>query len=89
MPVIDRSLSACRYVLRPGRGKQLVAIDGQDWVIEVLGGDYPCGGRAQMQFDVTMGKVQDAMISTLMVTQEMTADCPKKGKAVSFQWNES
>ena len=69
------------YVIQPGRGKQLVAIDAQDWVVEVLGGDYPCGGRAQMQFDVTMGKVQDAMISKLLETQEMTGDCPKKTKA--------
>merc|ERR1712146_361461 len=64
--------------LAPGRGKQLYAIDGQEWVIEVSGGDHPCGGRAAKTFDVSMGKVQDALISKLLEAQEMSGECPKK-----------
>lgn len=67
--------------LAPGRGKQLVAIDGQEWTIEVSGGSHPCGGRAAKTFDVSMGKVQDALISKLLEAQEMSGECPKKPKS--------
>jgi hypothetical protein len=68
--------------LPPGRGKQLVAIDGQDWTIEVVSGGnhHPCGGRAVKTFDVSMGKVQDALISKLLEAQELSGECPKKSK---------
>ena len=68
-------------ILAPGRGKQLVAIDGQEWAIEVSGGDYPCGGRAVKIFDVSMGKVQDALNCKLLEAQEMSGECPKKSKS--------
>jgi hypothetical protein len=67
--------------LEPGRGKQLVAIDGQEWTVEVSGGTHPCGGRAVTTFDVSMGKVQDALISKLLEAQEMTGECPKKSSS--------
>lgn len=66
--------------LAPGRGEQLYAIDGQEWMIEVSGGNHACGGRAATTFDVSMGKVQDALISKLFETQAMSGHCPKKPK---------
>jgi hypothetical protein len=31
-------------------------------------------------FDVSMGKVQDALISKLLEAQELSGECPKKSK---------
>ena len=70
-----------RVVLRPGEGKQVVAIDGQAWVVEVAGGEHPCGGAASTTFAVTMGKVQDLLLSTAMGAQARAGTCPATAAA--------